>query len=98
MDIADTTKGDVDDFERGGGMRTSIDSLLVEHKAAIEELREAVADCLPQDSEFYDDIFLLRFVLTWEKKGGLAESSDAVRKTVEWRTERGTRTGMYLRQ
>jgi hypothetical protein len=87
MDIADTTKNDVDDFESGGGMRTSVDSLLVAHKAAIEELREAVADCLPEDSEFYDDIFLLRFVLTWEKKGGLTESSDAVRKTVAWRTE-----------
>lgn len=87
MDIADTKKGDVDDFERGGGMRTNVDALLVEHKAAIEELREAVADCLPQDSEFYDDIFLLRFVLTWEKRGGLAESSDAVRKTVAWRRE-----------
>ena len=87
MDIADANKGDTDDFERGGGMRTDVDALLVEHKAAIAELRESVKDCLPQDSDFYDDIFLLRFVLTWEKKGGLAQSSDAVRQTIEWRTK-----------
>ena len=87
MDIADANKGDTDEFERGGGMRTDVDALLVEHKAAIAELRESVRDCLPQDSDFYDDIFLLRFVLTWEKKGGLAQSSDAVRQTVEWRAK-----------
>ena len=38
MDIADANKGDTDDFERGGGMRTDVDALLVEHKAAIAEL------------------------------------------------------------
>jgi hypothetical protein len=87
MDLADVAKGDVNDFERGGGMRKNVDELLSEHKAAIEELRSAVADCLPKNDAFYDEIFLLRFVLTWEKKGGLAESSKAVRETVAWRTE-----------
>ncbi len=38
-------------------------------------------------SNFYDDIFLLRYVLTWESKGGLEESSKAVRETVQWRTK-----------
>ncbi len=36
------------------------------------------------DPEF-DDIFLLRFVLTWEKRGGLSKAVDAVKQTVAFR-------------
>ena len=81
-------KGDMEELEAGGGMRINVDDLLKQHAPAVEELRAAVADCLPPNElAFYDEIFLLRFVLTWEKKGGLPESSKSVRETVAWRAE-----------
>ena len=83
---------EADEFNSGGGMRADVDKLLAQHKDAVAELKAAVADCLPTAgaetvANFYDDIFLLRYVLSWEKKGGLAKSSKAVRETVAWRTE-----------
>lgn len=57
-------------------------------QSAIQELRTAVADVLPagpcyKDGPGYDDVFLLRFVLTWEKKGGLMESAPALREAIK---------------
>jgi len=47
-----------------------------------------VSDVLPttpcyKDGPGYDDVFLLRFVLTWEKKGGLKESAPALRECIK---------------
>jgi len=79
-------------MEKGGGMRVNVDELLKTHASAIQELRTAVADVLPagpcyKDGPGYDDVFLLRFVLTWEKKGGLMESAPALREAIKFRTE-----------
>ena len=57
-------------------------------QSAIAELRTAVADVLPtapcyKDGPAYDDIFLLRFVLTWEKKGAIKESVPALKATIK---------------
>ena len=64
-----------------------IDNLLIEHKSLIEELRSRTNDVLLKDPSSYDDIFLLRYVLTHYKKGGMGAAADAVRKTIAWRTE-----------
>jgi hypothetical protein len=74
------------EFERGGGMRLNVDDLLEQRKAKIEELRARLGPALPQSQEF-DDIFLLRFVLTWEKKGGMVEAEKAIRSTIAWRMQ-----------
>ncbi len=78
---------DPNDINCGGGMRLDIDKLLVEHQNLIEELRNRTNDVLLQDPATYDDIFLLRYVLTHSKKGGMDAAEDAVRKTITWRTE-----------
>mmetsp|Transcript_38149 Transcript_38149/g.93725 ORF Transcript_38149/g.93725 Transcript_38149/m.93725 type:complete len:418 (+) Transcript_38149:397-1650(+) len=69
--------------------RQNVDALLEERKSEIEELQARCKDVLPPVEE-YDDIFLLRYVLTHLKgKGGSASGMDkaekAVRETVEWR-------------
>ena len=53
-----------------GGMRANVDTLLEEKKDAIAGLKATVKDCLPttgleNTSNFYDDIFLLRYVLSY---------------------------------
>jgi hypothetical protein len=37
----------------------------------------------------YDEIFLLRYVLTWEKKSGdwMGNAEKAIRSTIQWRTQ-----------
>ncbi len=64
-----------------------IDKLLVEHKVQIDDLRSRTKDVLSKDPVSYDDIFLLRYVLTHSKRGGMDTAEDAVRKTITWRTE-----------
>jgi hypothetical protein len=52
-------------------------------RATIDELRRQVGDALLSlDPQNYDDIFLLRFVLTWEKRGGIPKAVDAIKQTV----------------
>jgi hypothetical protein len=51
-------------------MRANVDTLLEEKKDAIAGLKATVKDCLPttgleNTSNFYDDIFLLRYVLSY---------------------------------
>jgi hypothetical protein len=74
-----------------GGMRENVDELLGKYKADIDDLRKKVADVMPTDQpDFYDDLFLMRFVMTHSKGGkecNLKEAEDAVRKTIEWRTK-----------
>ena len=64
-----------------------IDKLLAEHQSLIEDLRNRTKDVLSRDPSSYDDIFLLRYVLTHHKKSGMAAAEDAIRKTIAWRTE-----------
>jgi hypothetical protein len=53
-----------------GGMRDSVDELLVKYEKEIGELRSNVADVFPTDQPgFYDDLFLMRFVMTHSKDG-----------------------------
>ena len=53
-----------------GSMRENVDELLVRHRASVDALRAAVADVLPTDEpDFYDDLFLMRFVMTHSKGG-----------------------------
>jgi hypothetical protein len=85
-DSIGSAKDTTSEFERGGGMRLNVDELLDQRKAKIEELKARLGTALPQSQEF-DDIFLLRFVLTWEKKGGMGEAEKAIRSTIAWRTE-----------
>ncbi len=55
------------------------------YRATIDELRKQVGDTLINSNSEYDDIFLLRFVLTWEKRGGLVKAVDAVKQTIAYR-------------
>ena len=68
------------------GLRANVDELLTKHQADIEEVKRLTAGILPTDP-MYDDLFLLRFVITHSKKGScdFAEAADAVRKAMEWR-------------
>ena len=53
-----------------GSMRENVDELLVRHRASVDALRAAVGDVLPTDEpHFYDDLFLMRFVMTHSKGG-----------------------------
>mmetsp|Transcript_30333 Transcript_30333/g.68574 ORF Transcript_30333/g.68574 Transcript_30333/m.68574 type:complete len:389 (-) Transcript_30333:143-1309(-) len=66
--------------------REDVDELLAKHAQDIELLRAELVDVIGGVSE-YDDIFLLRFVLTHKDRGGLGAQADAVRKTVKFRTD-----------
>jgi hypothetical protein len=76
------------ELNAGGGMRLDIDKLLVEHQSLIKGLRSRTEDVLLKDPVSYDDIFLLRYVLTHNKRDGMDAAEDAVRKTIAWRSEK----------
>lgn len=50
-------------------LRQDVDELLAKHRSSIDELKKRVSDVLPKDNHEYDDIFLLRYAMTWLKKG-----------------------------
>ena len=62
----------------------NIDTLLAEHKAAIDELRQLLGDQLPKTDAFpfYDDIWLLRYVLSFKTA---AKALKPAQVTIEWR-------------
>ena len=67
--------------------RENIEDLLAKHIEAVGELRAAVIDILPTasvDGVAYDDIFLLRFILSY--KNSKAATSPC-RETLQWRIE-----------
>ena len=74
-----------------GGMRESLDELLVKYKSEIDTLRQKVTDVFPQDEpDFYDDLFIMRFVMTHSKGGkecNYKDAEDALRKTIAWRKQ-----------
>ena len=69
----------------GAGMRANIDVLLEQHKDTIAALRTTLGGDLPADRAEYDDIFLLRYVLS--HKGDVDKCADCVRKTIQWRID-----------
>ena len=76
-------------FERRGGMRLNVDDLLEQRKAKTEERRARLGPALPQSQEF-DGIFLLRFVLLgrrrveWLKQRKLSgQTSSGARKMLK---------------
>mmetsp|Transcript_19339 Transcript_19339/g.44539 ORF Transcript_19339/g.44539 Transcript_19339/m.44539 type:complete len:421 (-) Transcript_19339:465-1727(-) len=77
---------DETDMEAGGGMRLNIDMLIKDRRPLIDQLAAAVADLAKGEAE-YDDVFMLRFILTWEKREGLSKAIDACRETIVWRRE-----------
>ena len=76
-----------EEINTGGGMRLGIDKLLDDNKLIVDNLRIRTQDVLSRDPASYDDIFLLRYALTHRHRGGIEAAEDAVRKTIEWRTE-----------
>jgi len=47
-------------------------SFINQRKSELSTLRDKLGANLPKSPE-YDDIFLLRYLLSWEKRGGLKE-------------------------
>ena len=74
-----------------GGMRDNVDELLERYRPDIDSLRRRTKDVFPADQpDFYDDLFLLRFVMTHSKGGKeckMEEAEDALRKTLTWRAQ-----------
>ena len=67
--------------------REQVEDLLAKHMDAITELREAVAEELPKepvDGIAFDDIFLLRYILSYKTA---AKAEGPCRETLEWRRE-----------
>ncbi len=60
-------------------------------QADIATLRQKVTDVFPTDQpDFYDDLFVMRFVMTHSKGGTtckMGEAEDALRKTLAWRKQ-----------
>ena len=70
-----------------------MDALLVENADEIAKLKAIVGPSMPavddqnNDDAIIDDIFLLRFVLSWKKRGGIEEAARSVIATLKWRAE-----------
>lgn len=70
------------EFEHG-----DIDELLVENKDEIAKLRKLLGSDLPKETTefpYYDDIFLLRYILSFVKA---EDSVERVKKTIAWRND-----------
>lgn len=61
--------------------------LLRNHAKAIKELRAAVPE-LGSALQSYDDVFLLRFVITAAAKGDPQSAVKALKRTLQWRNEK----------
>ena len=67
-------------------MRANVDELLKKNADNIKKLRSLCdQELLALDKEQYDDIFLLRYVLT--HKDEYEKAADCVNKTIVWRKE-----------
>ena len=77
---------DMSNFATGGGMRANVDELLKKKAEEIKKLRSLCdQELLALDKEQYDDIFLLRYVLTHKEE--YEKAADCVNKTIVWRKE-----------
>ncbi|KAI8803806.1 CRAL-TRIO domain-containing protein [Cladochytrium replicatum] len=71
---------------RGSTDGIIIAEAIAQYRTQIDELKAACADMVPSDPpEPYDDLFFLRFLLTY--KGSVAEALAIVRRTITWRLE-----------
>ena len=64
--------------------------LFAQHSEALATLKDMLAGELPAKSEddfLYDDLFLLRYVLSFERKGKLPKAAKAIRETLAYRRE-----------
>ena len=84
--LTEATKNDISNFAKGGGMRANVDVLLKNKKESIQKLRSKIdKKLLAMDTKQYDDIFLLRYVLT--HKDDYEKAADCVKQTILWRKE-----------
>lgn len=72
-------------FSRGGGMSADIDQLITKFRVKIDRLRERVADFVPADDPQYDDVFYLRYVLSYKAK--TTKCVEPIRFTVNYRRD-----------
>ena len=69
--------------------RERVKDLVAKHAHAIMTLRALVSAEPHFDPRLHDDLFLLRFVLSHEKKGGIAAAAAAAKGTIAFRFARG---------
>ena len=72
-------------FSKGGGMQANVDVLIEKYRAKIDKLREKVRDFVPQDDPQYDDVFYLRYVLSYKAK--TTKCVEPIRYAVNYRQQ-----------
>lgn len=70
-------------FAKGGGMQADVDALIAKYRTKIDRLRERVVDIVPQDDPQYDDLFYLRYVLSYKAK--TTKCVEPIRFTIAYR-------------
>lgn len=65
-DDADVPEETFTEFAKGGGMQADVDELITKFRVKIDKLRQRVIDIVPQDDPQYDDLFYLRYVLSFK--------------------------------
>ena len=65
-DDADIPEETFTEFAKGGGMQADVDELITKFRVKIDKLRQRVIDIVPQDDPQYDDLFYLRYVLSFK--------------------------------
>ncbi|EKX53551.1 hypothetical protein GUITHDRAFT_100538 [Guillardia theta CCMP2712] len=66
--------------------RQDVDALLSNYRSQIEFLQQKVSDILPKTKEF-DEIFILRYVLSYVDREGLTAAEKAIRERIKFRKE-----------
>ena len=69
--------------------RPAVCDLITQHSDALAAVRSLVAVDSLYDPNRHDDLFLLRFVLSHTKKGGVTSAASAARATLRYRHEHG---------
>eukprot|EP00750_Incisomonas_marina_P019448 INCI3402.2.p1 GENE.INCI3402.2~~INCI3402.2.p1 ORF type:complete len:455 (-),score=74.16 INCI3402.2:85-1338(-) len=66
-------------------MQADVDELITKFRVKIDKLRQRVIDIVPQDDPQYDDLFYLRYVLSFKAK--TTKCVEPIRFTVDYRTK-----------
>ena len=69
--------------------RQSVAELLLEHAKALHDLRQLVSSDPLYNMQLHDDLWLLRFILSHNKKGGVPAAATAALATMRYRHEYG---------
>lgn len=72
-------------FSKGGGIAADVDELIAKFRVKIDRLKEKVADFVPQDDPRYDDLFYLRYVLSYKAK--TTKCVEPIRFTIDYHKE-----------